>query len=76
MSVESTAERLLVTVLEFGMNELPSFVSTLANWLLDKGVTPDQMHAALSRASIARQKALKAAADDEAFGEPGEDTKP
>ncbi len=54
--------------LDFAANRAPDIIETIAGWLDARGVTPEQIHAALTDAAVRRQKALKEAADLAAFG--------
>lgn len=59
---------MLALGLDFAAAHTPDMVERLADWLDGRGVTPDQMHAALTASAVKRQKALKGLADDAAFG--------
>ncbi len=54
--------------LDFAAAHSPDIIETIAGWLAGRGVTPDQIHAALTDAAVKRQKALKEAADIASFG--------
>lgn len=54
--------------LDFAAAHSSDIIETIAGWLHGRGVTPEQMHAALTDAAVRREKALKALADDVAFG--------
>lgn len=63
-----TEAEMLGLGLDFAANRMPGVIETISDWLAQRGVTPDQMHAALTEAGMRRQKTLKAFADDAAFG--------
>ncbi len=63
-----TEAEMVALGLDFAAARGPDIIETIAGWLAGRGVTPEQMHAALTAAAVARQKLLKEAADLAAFG--------
>ncbi len=63
-----TEAEMVTMGLNFAADHTPDIIETIAGWLSARGVTPDQMHAALTDAAVKRQKALKEAADIASFG--------
>ncbi len=63
-----TDEQMLALGLQVVEDYAPDAIEAVARWFDAKGVTPEQMHAALTAAAVARQKLLKEAADLAAFG--------